>query len=228
MGVREVNNREFREFFASHDSGSFKGLSLNRDEQPVVQVSWEQAALFCNWLSEKEGLPQVYIKKGEKLLAQDPLSTGYRLPTEAEWEYSARFASNKISLIYPWGDTFPPSSKVLNIADLSTKDLLSAYLGKYDDDYRVTAPVSSFKPNALGLFDLGGNVAEWCHDYYSIYSFSPTALYQDPTGSQQGKHHLVRGSSWQQSSISALRCAYRDYSDDKRIDLGFRICRYAK
>jgi len=228
MGVREVTNREFRDFLASHDSGSFKGLSLNRDEQPVVQVSWEQAALFCNWLSKKEGLPQVYIRKGEKLFAQDPLSTGYRLPTEAEWEYSARFANNTVSQLYPWGDTFPPNSKVLNIADLSTKDLLSAYLGKYDDDYRVTAPVSSFKPNALGLFDFGGNVAEWCHDYYSIYSFSPTELYQDPTGSQQGKHHLVRGSSWRQSSISALRCAYRDYSDDKRIDLGFRVCRYAK
>ena len=228
MGVREVTNREFRDFLASHDSGSFKGLSLNRDEQPVVQVSWEQAALFCNWLSKKEGLPQVYIRKGEELFAQDPLSTGYRLPTEAEWEYSARFANNTVSQLYPWGDTFPPNSKVLNIADLSTKDLLSAYLGKYDDDYRVTAPVSSFKPNALGLFDFGGNVAEWCHDYYSIYSFSPTELYQDPTGAQQGKHHLVRGSSWRQSSISALRCAYRDYSDDKRIDLGFRICRYAK
>ncbi len=228
MGVREVTNREFRKFLPSHDSGSFKGQSLNRDEQPVVQVTWEQAALFCNWLSEKEKLPQVYVRKGDELLAQEPLSTGYRLPTEAEWEYSARFANNEVSMIYPWGDTFPPQSKVLNIADLSTKDLLSAYLGKYDDGYSITAPVSSFKPNALGLFDLGGNVAEWCHDYYSIYSFSPTALYQDPTGAEQGKHHLVRGSSWRQSSISALRCAYRDYSDDKRIDLGFRICRYAQ
>ena len=228
MGVREVTNREFRKFLPSHDSGSFKGQSLNRDEQPVVQVTWAQAALFCNWLSEKEKLPQVYIRKGDELLAQEPLSTGYRLPTEAEWEYSARFASNNVSMIYPWGDTFPPQSKVLNIADLSTKDLLPAYLGKYDDGYSITAPVSSFKPNALGLFDLGGNVAEWCHDYYSIYSYSPTALYQDPTGAEQGKHHLVRGSSWRQSSISALRCAYRDYSDDKRIDLGFRICRYAQ
>ena len=228
MGVREVTNGEFRAFLASHDSGSFTGYSLNRDGLPVVQVTWEEAAQFCNWLSEKENLPRVYIKKGDKILAQEPLLTGYRLPTEAEWEYSARFTGNQLSLIYPWGDTFPPPSKTLNIADLSTKDLLPAYLEKYDDDYPVTAPVSSFKANALGLFDLGGNVAEWCHDYYSIYSYSPSALYQDPTGAEQGKHHLVRGSSWRQSSISVLRCAYRDYSDDKRNDLGFRVCRYAQ
>lgn len=228
MGVREVTNGEFRAFLPSHDSGSFTEYSLNREEQPVVQVTWEQAARFCNWLSEKEKLPRVYITKGDELIAQNPLSTGYRLPTEAEWEYSARLGGNMPSMIYPWGDTFPPTAKTLNIADLSTKDLLPTFLGKYDDDYPVTAPVSSFNANALGLFDLGGNVAEWCHDYYSIYSYSPSALYQDPTGTEQGKHHLVRGSSWRQSSISVLRCAYRDYSDDKRNDLGFRICRYAQ
>lgn len=227
MGVREVTNRELRQYLAGHNSGVFKGESLNRGEQPAVQVSWEQAALFCNWLSEKEKLPPVYMKRGGKLLPREPFPTGYRLPTEAEWEYCVRFAQNKASLIYPWGDTFPPKSKTLNIADISAKDLLPAYLEKYNDGYPVAAPPASFKANALGLYDLGGNVAEWCNDYYSIYSFSPTAIYQDPGGPQDGKHHVVRGSSWENASISVLRASYRDYSDDKRMDLGFRICRYA-
>jgi len=126
MGVREVTNREFRQYLAGHNSGVFKGNSLNREKQPALRVSWEQAALFCNWLSEKEKLPPVYMKRGGKLLPREPFPTGYRLPTEAEWEYCVRFAQNKASLIYPWGDTFPPKSKTLNIADISAKDLLPA------------------------------------------------------------------------------------------------------
>ncbi|MDR4508181.1 MAG: PEGA domain-containing protein [Candidatus Brocadiaceae bacterium] len=228
MGVSEVTNKEFREFLAGHDSGSFKGHSLNQDKQPVVQVTWEQAVLFCNWLSEKEKLPAVYKKQGEELTPQEPLPAGYRLPTEAEWEYCVRFGQNKAALVYPWGDTFPPPSKTLNIADLSARDLLPNYLDTYDDGYPVSAPSASFAPNDLGIHDLGGNVAEWCHDYYSIYSYSPDKRYQDPAGPQQGKHHVVRDSSWRHASISVLRSAYRYYSNDKRIDVGFRICRYAE
>ncbi len=227
MGVREVTNKEFREYLSAHKPGSFKGKSVSLEEQPVVQVSWEQAALFCNWLSEKEKLPTVYSEQEGKLISGETLSTGYRLPTEAEWEYCARFAQNRASLMYPWGDTFPPKSRSLNIADISAKDLLSVYLEKYDDGYPVAAPTAAFEPNALGLYDLGGNVAEWCHDYYSIYPYSPIAIHHDPSGPQQGKHHVVRGSSWKDASISVLRSSYRGYSNDKRIDLGFRICRYA-
>jgi formylglycine-generating enzyme required for sulfatase activity len=76
------------------------------------------------------------------------------------------------------------------------------------------------------LFDLGGNVVEWCHDYYSIFPYAADTLYADPTGPKTGKHHVVRGSSWKHSGITQLRCAFRDYSNDKRPDLGFRICRY--
>jgi formylglycine-generating enzyme required for sulfatase activity len=228
MGLREVTNKEFRRYRASHDSGFFKDHSLNQEEQPAVQVSWEEAALFCNWLSEKEQLPPVYKKQGDKLIPQETLPTGYRLPTEAEWEYCVRFGAHKASLVYPWGNSFPPTEKTLNIADVSAKDLLSAYLDKYQDGYPVAAPPGSFKANALGLYDVGGNAAEWCHDYYSIYSYASNERYEDPSGPQEGKHHLVKDSSWRQSSISVLRSAYRDYSDEKRIDLGFRICRYAQ
>jgi len=226
IGIREVTNREFRQFSAGHNSGKFKTYSLNQPELPVVEVSWEQAALFCNWLSAKEALPPVYILKGGKLAAADPVGTGYRLPTEAEWEYCTRFNKTKVNLKYPWGNKFPPGPQSGNFADESAKDLLSSYLVAYNDGYPVLAPPAKFKANSLGLYDLGGNTAEWCHDYYSIYPYDSQKVYKDPLGPEEGKHHIIRGSSWRQSSISILRSSYRDYNDGQRLDLGFRVARY--
>jgi formylglycine-generating enzyme required for sulfatase activity len=226
IGIREVTNKEFKQFSAGHNSGKFKTYRLNRPELPVVGVTWEQAALFCNWLSAREALPPVYILKGGKLAAADPVGTGYRLPTEAEWEFCTRFNKNKVNLKYPWGNKFPPGPKSGNFADESARDLLSSYLVAYNDGYPVMAPPAKFKTNPLGLYDLGGNAAEWCHDYYSIYPYDSQKVYKDPMGPEEGKHHIIRGSSWRQSSISVLRSSYRDYSDSKRLDLGFRVARY--
>jgi len=228
MGLTEVTNKEFKQFMPRHSSGAFKTQRLSNPDQPVVRVTWEQAALFCNWLSAKESLPPAYVKKGEKLVAVEPLNTGYRLPTEAEWEYCARFVSKQTSLKYPWGHKFPPEPSSGNYSDQSAKDLLPTVLEGYNDGHALTAPPGKFKPNRLGLFDMGGNVAEWCHDYYSIYSYAPEKAYVDPVGPQDGKHHVIRGSSWKHGSISTLRLAYRSYSDDKREDVGFRVCRYLK
>ena len=226
IGTREVTNKQFRQFSAGHNSGQFKTHSLNDPELPVVGVTWEQAALYCNWLSAREALPPVYILKGGKLATADPTGIGYRLPTEAEWEYCTRFNENKVNLKYPWGNKFPPGPKAGNFADESAKDLLSPYLVAYNDGYPVTAPPAKFKINPLGLYDLGGNAAEWCHDFYSIYPYDSQKIYKDPMGPEEGKHHIIRGSSWRQSSISVLRSSYRDYNDGKRLDLGFRVARY--
>jgi formylglycine-generating enzyme required for sulfatase activity len=228
MGLQEVTNKEFKEFVAGHHSGTFKSKPLNHDDQPVVRITWEQAALFCNWLSAKESLPPAYVKKGEKLIAVKPMNTGYRLPTEAEWEYCARFTIAKNSLKYPWGYKFPPKQLSGNYSDQSAKDLLPNVLEGYNDKYAATAPPAKFKPNGLGLYDMGGNVAEWCHDYYSIYSYAPEKIYVDPVGPMNGKHHVIRGSSWKHASIGTLRLAYRSYGDDQREDVGFRVCRYLK
>jgi formylglycine-generating enzyme required for sulfatase activity len=215
MGLSEVTNKEFKQFLASHKSGAFKGQRLSQADHPVVQVTWEQAALFCNWLSAKESLPPVYIKKGSRLIVAEPIGTGYRLPTEAEWEYCARFINPQASLKYPWGNRFPPTSP-------------SGYIENYNDGFPGTAPPAKFKANRLGLYDLGGNVSEWSHDFYAIYTYNTNKTDIDPTGPPQGKHHVVKGSSWKYASMSKLRLAYRDYSDDKRPDLGFRISRYLK
>ncbi|MGB5280544.1 MAG: SUMF1/EgtB/PvdO family nonheme iron enzyme, partial [Arenicellales bacterium] len=86
----------------------------------------------------------------------------------------------------------------------------------------------SFPAWPKGFFDLGGNAAEWIHDFYAVYPGEASRLVTDPTGPAAGEHHVVRGSSWRHGNITELRLSYRDYSSKPRYDLGFRVARYAE
>jgi formylglycine-generating enzyme required for sulfatase activity len=226
LATTETTNAQFRQFLESHSSGQIEGNSLNREHQPVAQISWQQAARFCNWLSAKEGLPPFYRESEGIIRGYNASSTGYRLPTEAEWSYAARIEGEGYRK-FAWGEEFPPSAPVVNLADNTSALVTGRILNGYADGHIVAAPVASFPPNHRGLYDMGGNVAEWVHDVYVIPSAN-AELATDPLGSVNGDNYTVRGASWALSRLAELRLTYRDYGAAGRDDLGFRIARYAE
>jgi formylglycine-generating enzyme required for sulfatase activity len=226
LGVTEVTNAQFRKFSAEHSSGDFQEQDLNEDRMPVARVTWEDAARYCNWLSQRANLPLYYRVSGGKIVGFDPTSKGYRLPSEAEWEWaSRRGAVGGIGTRFPWGDDLPPPDRFANLADRAAAHLVGRVVFGYNDNHIAAAPVGTFKPDQLGLLDMAGNVAEWTNDYYEIPPATPAT---DPRGPASGEYHVIRGSSWMHGTVTDLRHAFRDYGTDGRPDLGFRIARSAE
>ena len=184
----------------------FKGPDL-----PVEQVTWPNAARFCNARSRFEGLQPCY---NEDTGECDFQAAGYRLPTEAEWEYACRAGT---TADYSFG---------------SEARSLDGYAWHAGNSDKKTHPVGQKQPNPWGLFDMHGNVAEWCQDVYDkgYYKSSPE---QNPRGPPDGKEYVLRGGSWK-SNAEALRSAYRlgetpGFSDAclARDAIGFRCVRKA-
>lgn len=227
LAVHEVTNAQFRRFQRGHSSSHAGGKTLDLVRQPVVKVSWSEAARFCNWLSREAGLKPFYQESGGAIAGVDATATGYRLPTEAEWEWAARSESGSGRRTFPWGDAFPPPAASENIAGQEAAELVAGHLATLDDGFAVSAPVGSFPANARGLADLGGNVAEWVHDFYEV-PLPDAAPARDPLGPARGSAHVIRGPSWRHGGLVELRLAYRDQGAAGRDDVGFRFARYAE
>lgn len=178
------------------------------DDHPVVNVTWNDAAAMCKWLSETEGKT-------------------YRLPTEAEWEYAARAGT---TTRYHSGDDPQSLLKVANVFDASSAgywDKWSRYALGGSDGFAFTSPVGSFKPNAFGLHDVHGNAWEWTADWHddSYYARSPV---DDPKGPEDGSVRVRRGGSWHTWAFYA-RSSYRNWNapDTRYTLVGMRLLREA-
>ncbi len=225
LATKEVTNSEFKRFQRQHSSRHINGNTLDLPVQPVVNISWQQAAAYCNWLSKKENLKLFYKEEQGKIVGEDIKANGYRLPTEAEWAWAARITDSGAKK-YIWGNQFPPTTG--NFADISAGKVIGRVVNNYNDSYPGSAPVGSFPSNHKGIFDLGGNVAEWVNDYYGIEFSLSMAADIDPSGPAKGDIRVIRGASWRHSSITELRLSFRDYGIDPRDDVGFRIARYVE
>jgi len=191
---------------------------LNCDECPVERVTWAEAAAYCNALTARSEVPLIacYSRAGERL---DDACTGYRLPTEAEWEYAARAGSET---------TF--SSGPLSAVDCNLDanlDRVGWYCGNSaTQNGRETHPVRRREANAWGLFDMHGNVAEWVEDRYAANYGGFGEVTLDPTGSAAGVARVVRGGDYQSPSQDARSAARSNAQPGSRFDsVGFRCVR---
>jgi len=226
-------------YFSTYESSTYSNISyngsvfqvVNRDNHPVVMVSWFGAAAYCNWRSLQEGYQACY---NLTTCVCDHSKHGYRMPTEAEWEFAARGGLN--GKRYPWGDTIVTNRA--NYYNTGDPYETGAYpwttpIGFYDGSMQqkstfnwpgsATSYQTANGVNGYGLHDIAGNAWEWCNDWY-LQTYYSTSPYSNPVGPTIGPYRVIRGGSWSNGGTHC-RVTYRGYvTPTTRYDsVGFRL-----
>jgi len=224
MGINPVTVGEFRRFVNAKNHTEAKEAEatwdgsrwdtsadaswrdyFTHDNHPVVFVRWFYAIEYCNWLSVQEGLTPAYTISGSgdnRTVTWNRRANGYRLPTEAEWEYACRAGT---------------TTAYNTVASITTVQ------ANFYDTLGRTTPVGNYAANGWGLHDKHGNVWEWCWDWYGSY---PRNTQRDPAGASAGSDRVLRGGGWY-SSVERVRSANRRFiaPSDWGYDTGFRLVR---
>lgn len=219
MSAYELTQAEYQEMTGENPS-SFSGEDL-----PVENISWLDAVSYCNARSEREGLTPAYTVDGSNV-TWDRAADGYRLPTEAEWEYACRAGT-----VTPFNTETSISAEESNYYGHYPYEIEDNYfsqgnLATRPGEYRqTTVPVTSFSPNRWGLYNMHGNVGEWVWDYYGAYD---TEAQTDPTGAETGTLRVYRGGGWNDFAKN-MRSAYRAAlaGDKGSFNIGMRLVRNA-
>jgi len=248
LGRHEVTLEEFSTFVASSgyktdaetEGGSYlwngekwerkSGVDWRDDTQgntrrsseynhPVIHVSWNDAVAYCNWRSEQEKLTPVYRISGSNVTANWD-ANGYRLPTEAEWEYAARERGAKVR--------FGNGKDIADASEMNF-DAREPYKESYSRAGRYlakTVKVGSYEANSQRLYDISGNVWEWCWDWYDSDYYSASDGTTDPHGPDEGSDRVYRGGGWSDTA-RLCRATFRDFDSPTygNYGIGFRLAR---
>jgi len=193
----------------SFSNGTF-AVNTGKEDHPVLEVTWYGAVAYCDWLSLQAGLTRAYDHSTWECNGHDPYNAvGYRLPTEAEWEYACRAGTQTP---FNTGDCLDAGTDANYNGNYPYSDCPSG------PDVGWAVPVGSYPPNSFDIYDMHGNLREWCNDFYGAYSGDET----NPVGPGTGDQRLVRGGSWEEPA-EGCRSARRYYTYPQfRFNYGFR------
>ena len=217
MSEKEITQGQF---------AAFTKEKVQNANLPITGISWLQAAEYCNWLSEQEGLPVFYQFSNGRYVGVNERSRGYRLPSEAEWEWLAKKSKRASSTIYVWGNQSNIRDNTENLADKSMQPNQLIFLADYEDKHAGVAEVGSYSADRNGLYDLAGNVSEWVHDKYTNSLPDISKTHTDYLGATRGDSWVIKGANFETGRIRDTRAAYREFSSSGKATVGFRIARY--